>query len=259
MSPSARAHSPPSSQPQLHLRLDTVAAPGHPLDRPRTQKLLLTVSLAPQPSSAPSDAHARAARAQTIELVSVDLNSFSSPALVKATPHGQLPVKAVYKALVVGLRYLHIDPRAPVEFRRFQMRLTSEDEMTRFLSSIEAVCPVKPAAQGPTARAKGKEPASVARSSTLAVSSPAVPPSTQTAPPTARATFTIPALFPNLAASLQPPALPSPDPSPVAPSTKDLADLTPDDLDALIGEVLADEAFPALVEKVQQALVGKTR
>lgn len=103
-------------------------------------------------------AQAQAAQAAPpLLLDSIDLASFSDPRLAHATPKGQLPLKAVYRDAVLGLRYLVLTRGAAVaasaaaaEFRRVQAKFTSTAERERFVDAIRVLVPVKPAAESAT-------------------------------------------------------------------------------------------------------------
>ncbi|PBK58845.1 hypothetical protein ARMSODRAFT_983495 [Armillaria solidipes] len=82
-----------------------------------------------------------------------------------------LPLKAVYRDLVVGIRYLH--PReysANPTYRRFQITFTSAASVSQFINAIRTVCPCK----ANPAPAHGPVEPSFQSSSTLR---PALPPS----------------------------------------------------------------------------------
>ncbi|PPQ98795.1 hypothetical protein CVT24_003353 [Panaeolus cyanescens] len=55
-----------------------------------------------------------------------------------------LPLKAVYRDTVVGIRYLYSqeDPSSPI-FRRFQLSFQSSTEASAFIDSIRPICPCK--------------------------------------------------------------------------------------------------------------------
>ncbi|KAF9050014.1 hypothetical protein BJ165DRAFT_976023 [Panaeolus papilionaceus] len=60
-----------------------------------------------------------------------------------------LPLKAVYRDTVVGIRYLYSqeDPASPI-FRRFQLSFQSSVEASAFIDSIRPICPCKMNAVG---------------------------------------------------------------------------------------------------------------
>ena len=96
-----------------------------------------------------------AAASAPLLLDSIDLASFSNPQLAHATPKGQLPLKAVYRDAVLGLRYLVLRSNHPAaaEFRRVQAKFTSTAERERFVDAIRVLVPVKPAAESSAAAA----------------------------------------------------------------------------------------------------------
>ncbi|OAX37402.1 hypothetical protein K503DRAFT_237550 [Rhizopogon vinicolor AM-OR11-026] len=84
-----------------------------------------------------------------ITLEDLDLLSFSSLSNSKTNsgqPDHGLPLKAVYRDAVVGIRYLH--PRTaestcqPV-YRRFQITFTTAMDATQFIDAVRPVCPCK--------------------------------------------------------------------------------------------------------------------
>lgn len=134
------------TQPRLALRLEAkYTAAGSNIV---PNELLLQVTYDPlYRDRAPQAAQAAA----PLLLDSIDLASFSNPDLAHATPKGQLPLKAVYRDAVLGLRYLVAWPAT--EFRRVQAKFTSTAERERFVDAIRVLVPVKPAAESATATA----------------------------------------------------------------------------------------------------------
>lgn len=104
---------------------------------------------------------------QPLLLDSLDLTSFSSRELRTATPTDQLPLKAVYRDAVLGLRYLALStharsaPNRPqVEFRRLQAKFASAAERERFVDAVGALVPAKPAVEAePVSAAAAPAPA----------------------------------------------------------------------------------------------------
>ncbi|KAF9051096.1 hypothetical protein BDZ89DRAFT_1154009 [Hymenopellis radicata] len=83
----------------------------------------------------------------TNQIVFEDLELLAFASLPFRNPQKQshgLPLKAVYRDTVVGMRYLH--PRefntAPT-YRRFQMTFTAAAAATQFINAIRNVCPCK--------------------------------------------------------------------------------------------------------------------
>lgn len=78
----------------------------------------------------------------------LDLLAFSSIPLLKdriVTSQG-LPLKAVYRDAVIGIRYLHpriVPAGATPSYRRFQITFQSASQATCFIESIKFVCPCK--------------------------------------------------------------------------------------------------------------------
>ncbi|OSX66150.1 hypothetical protein POSPLADRAFT_1043638 [Postia placenta MAD-698-R-SB12] len=78
----------------------------------------------------------------------LDLLAFSSIPLLKdriITSQG-LPLKAVYRDAVIGIRYLHpriVPAGATPSYRRFQITFQSASQATCFIESIKFVCPCK--------------------------------------------------------------------------------------------------------------------
>lgn len=175
---------------------------------------------------------------QPLLLDSLDLTSFSSRELRTATPTDQLPLKAVYRDAVLGLRYLALStharsaPNRPqVEFRRLQAKFASAAERERFVDAVGALVPAKPAVEAePVSAAAAPAPAAAPPAAKRPkVAPPPVPPAPSAKPvkaaakkkaPTPRsrkkqAQPTSPAPPPP---AHVPPTLDSPSPSPLAPN-----------------------------------------
>ncbi|KWU42493.1 hypothetical protein RHOSPDRAFT_26918 [Rhodotorula sp. JG-1b] len=138
------------TQPRLALRLEAKYAnyPTADSNLVVPDQLLLQVTYDPlYRDRTPQAAQAAA----PLLLDSIDLASFSNPDLTHATPKGQLPLKAVYRDAVLGLRYLVAWPAT--EFRRMQAKFTLTAERERFVDAIRVLVPVKPAAESATATA----------------------------------------------------------------------------------------------------------
>ncbi|KAJ3762364.1 hypothetical protein EV360DRAFT_35811 [Lentinula raphanica] len=72
----------------------------------------------------------------------IDLLSFSSfPVGQTDRAQGGLPLKAVYRDSVVGIRYINASSGT---FRRFQVTFSSPNDASQFIDSISSVCPCKP-------------------------------------------------------------------------------------------------------------------
>ncbi|KAI0051844.1 hypothetical protein FA95DRAFT_1602336 [Auriscalpium vulgare] len=108
-----------------------------------------------------------------VVLEDIDLLSYSMPG-VSAISQG-LPLKAVYKDCVVGIRYQHpkfTPPNTPPAYRRFQINFSTPGAAAEFVNAIRAVCPCKengaPAQPGMPARAPSAlSPAYIPRPSTI--------------------------------------------------------------------------------------------
>ncbi|KAG1746136.1 hypothetical protein EDB19DRAFT_379777 [Suillus lakei] len=84
-----------------------------------------------------------------ITLEDLDLLSFSSISNSRTNPgqpdHG-LPLKAVYRDAVVGIRYLHprtADSNCQPAYRRFQITFTTATSAAQFIDAIRPVCPCR--------------------------------------------------------------------------------------------------------------------
>lgn len=247
----------------------------------------------------------------TLELL--DLTSFHSSQILSCTPQDQLPLKAVYKASVVGLRYIIIDQsdlllgkgkKCKIGFCRFQVKFKSKEQARDFVERISKVCPVKvaevqsssvpPKDSGSGSSTTGKSEVTVAQHSPRPLVPPQLPvqtrpqptlliPSPQSLPPPSSTSYNrhqIPQhqqpilqshqsklpphlsnIFPNLAASLQPPPLDSK----VLESVKqqvqvknynctELSNMEKNEFENLLEEILMDEGFEFLVDRVRGVL-----
>ncbi|KAF5321402.1 hypothetical protein D9619_001441 [Psilocybe cf. subviscida] len=83
---------------------------------------------------------------QPVVFANLDLLSFAQvmPAPPKKHQAEGLPLKAVYRDTIVGIRYLHNrdDDIAPI-YRRFQVSFDSPSEAGQFIDNIKGVCPCK--------------------------------------------------------------------------------------------------------------------
>ncbi|KAG6369534.1 hypothetical protein JVT61DRAFT_14283 [Boletus reticuloceps] len=80
----------------------------------------------------------------------LELLSFSSLPTFQASATLQsdqgLPLKAVYRDAVVGIRYLHprtVPPGSQPTYRRFQITLKNAQDASQFIDAIKPVCPCK--------------------------------------------------------------------------------------------------------------------
>lgn len=148
-----------SSQPQLALRLETTFAASASSSSHGSSLVPLRMVLSVTFDPLFRDSN-RGGNQQPLLLDSLDLTSFSSPEIRAATPTDQLPLKAVYRDAVLGLRYLALStsarsaPNVPqVEFRRIQAKFASTAERERFVEAIKALVPAKPAVEAESAAA----------------------------------------------------------------------------------------------------------
>ncbi|KAG1731505.1 uncharacterized protein EDB91DRAFT_721870 [Suillus paluster] len=84
-----------------------------------------------------------------ITLEDLDLLSFSSLSNSKTNsgqPDHGLPLKAVYRDAVVGIRYLHprtADSTCQPVYRRFQITFTTATSAAQFIDAVRPVCPCR--------------------------------------------------------------------------------------------------------------------
>ncbi|KAG2361416.1 hypothetical protein BDR07DRAFT_1287214 [Suillus spraguei] len=84
-----------------------------------------------------------------ITLEDLDLLSFSSITNLRTNsgqPDHGLPLKAVYRDAVVGIRYLHprtADSTCQPVYRRFQITFTAATSAAQFIDAIQPVCPCR--------------------------------------------------------------------------------------------------------------------
>ncbi|BGP09781.1 hypothetical protein JCM10049v2_005654 [Rhodotorula toruloides] len=153
------------SQPQLALRLETTfaqAPSGSSSSSGGTYypvRMILSVTFDPLYRDARSFTQTGGQGQQPLTLDSLDLTSFSSPSIRAATPADQLPLKAVYRDAVMGLRYISLLPpsqdasssstqrSAGIEFKRLQVKFTSTEERVRFIEAVKTIVPAKPAVE----------------------------------------------------------------------------------------------------------------
>ncbi|GAA5838718.1 hypothetical protein JCM11251_003271 [Rhodosporidiobolus azoricus] len=133
------------TQPQLSLKLQTTFSASSSSSSSisslqHVQSMLLSISFDPLFR----DPH-RANQHLTLDLL--DLASFSSPAVQAATPKDQLPLKAVYKDAVLGLRYISLEGGAVGQFKRLQVKFVSQEERERFVAAVGSFVPSKPAVE----------------------------------------------------------------------------------------------------------------
>ncbi|KAK0485748.1 hypothetical protein IW261DRAFT_1604017 [Armillaria novae-zelandiae] len=150
------------TNPTIRLVLDAKNASGGDLESVRLRVIWTMDNGDPMDTTAGSQ----------ILFEDLDLLSFSSLPFRQHQRQSQgLPLKAVYRELVVGIRYLH--PReysANPTYRRFQITFTSAASVSQFINGIRTVCPCK----ANSAPARGLVEPSLQASSTLR---PPFPPS----------------------------------------------------------------------------------
>ncbi|KAH8107798.1 hypothetical protein BXZ70DRAFT_912663 [Cristinia sonorae] len=86
----------------------------------------------------------------------LELLAFSKVPYDPQTQAAGLPLKAVYRDAIVGIRYLHpriVPPGCAAVYRRIQMNFESNDSAQSFIDAIQQVCPCK-ANPNPNAPAK---------------------------------------------------------------------------------------------------------
>lgn len=218
-------------------------------------------------------------------LESLDLTSFSHPSVVSQTPLDQLPLKAVYRNTVVGIRYISLSPthtskKGEVVFKRFQVRFKTVSERRNFVGLLEGVCPVKPAEEvggwtgsgnggkedgrTGTMGSGGREGTRVPPPSTIILPSSPIQATQAFDPPHKPTSFqpVIPtihqplpnnfaALFPHLTSTLLPP------PPLSSLSCTDLTSLPTEQFNVLLEQVLMDEGLEELLGKVEGCLKRK--
>ncbi|KAI0062890.1 hypothetical protein BV25DRAFT_1899609 [Artomyces pyxidatus] len=100
------------------------------------------------------------------EIVFEDIDLLSFSTMPSAAAPQNLPLKAVYRDSVVGIRYQHprvCPPNTPASYRRFQINFSTQDAAGEFVNAIRPVCPCKANAipgQTPQAMAPMVPPAS---------------------------------------------------------------------------------------------------
>lgn len=206
--------------------------------------MVLSLALAPSPF----------APHQRVPLDTVDLVAFSAPAARATT---DLPLKAVHRGAVVGLRFVDLAavPGAPT-WKRMQVKFSAEGDAARFLRAVEPFCPAAPATNKPRA-----DPTLAPTDSTFRESS-VMPPSSpvhvhahiEPTPPLQRTPAAFPPsfaeLFPNLAALSRKTAVADPDKNECT-ASRSLASLHDDELERVVLDALAEEGFAELVDRVK--------
>lgn len=343
-----------SSQPRLHCQLEVITSStsSSNLDNNTTgggikiDQMNLLISHEPIPTnsnpnasstqSAPNYLSSSSNISSSYTLESLSLTSFNSPQILSCTPQDQLPLKAVYKSSVVGLRYISINQedliagrgrRSRIDFFRFQVKFKNSIEGGKFVEILSRVCPVKVAeVKSSSGVGGGGGSSEVGSTSTSiksgrnhlndrtnqqpqqfippALSTPAIQyqpsshlnqqpiriPSPQSLPPPvqiARSSTKLPShlstFLPNLTASLRPPPPPPAPSAPVAyiPTIEDLqlqiyllqqqqreeekvkihnctelSRLDPKEFEEVLENVLMDEGFGELVERIKKSLTS---
>ncbi|GAA5935596.1 hypothetical protein JCM3775_003363 [Rhodotorula graminis] len=216
------------SQPQLALRLDSTFASSPSSSTPSstsTHPLRMVLSVTFDPLFRDPD---RGGTQQPLLLDSLDLTAFSSRGIRAATPHDQLPLKAVYRDAVLGLRYLSLStharsaPNRPqVEFRRLQAKFTSTAERERFVDAVGALVPAKPAVEAEPAPVAAPVPPPKAKKLKVGPPSPEATKATKPAKPTTKKNATTPRSRKKQPVKKVQPASPSPPPPPPHPHEGD--------------------------------------
>lgn len=239
-----------SDQPQLHVHLETAtqSSQAGPSRHRQTTSMMLTLSFAPTP----------AAPDQRITLDTVDLVRFSQPFARAST---DLPLKAVHRGAVVGLRFVDLSPGAstPPAWKRMQVKFPEPADAARFLRAIDPFCPSAPATTKPKPDASSVTPTIPSiRGSSVVPHSPVAHEHVEPPPPLQRTATVLPPtfaqLFPNLAAmrKAKEPEPEKEEPVEQASASRSLVSLTDDELERVVFEVLAEDGFSELVEKVKE-------
>lgn len=154
--------------------------------------MILSVLFAPQSTTREDTATSAAVQTlETVDLVAVITQPQPSSQFQQTSADNvsqiHLPLKAVYKGSVLGLRYLSpstSNAASPFSgsavFNRVQVKFTTLDELSRFVDAIKDVCPVKPANAGAVGDGDGEVRASAAISNQPFLQ----PPKTQSQPRT---------------------------------------------------------------------------
>ncbi|KAF5370562.1 hypothetical protein D9758_001874 [Tetrapyrgos nigripes] len=95
----------------------------------------------------------------------IDLLSFSS--ISSRNQLQSLPLKAVYRDSIVGIRYLASRDTSNASYRRFQIAFTTPLEASQFIDSISSVCPCKSNAAAGAVQSQFPIPPGHARSNLL--------------------------------------------------------------------------------------------
>ncbi|TCD65020.1 hypothetical protein EIP91_003341 [Steccherinum ochraceum] len=192
------------TNPVMNLILDIKKRATGELDSYRL-RIVWSLNASARPDAMDVDSDQREVVFEDLELL-----SFSKIPYHEGQAHGGLPLKAVYRDGIVGIRYLHpriVPQGATPSYRRIQVNFESAQAVKGFIEAIQQVCPCKAntsaaaATSGPPARTTTMRPLpskpsvsqlpSSATMSTPPTSSPddsrAFPQSQATFPPVARA------------------------------------------------------------------------
>ncbi|KAI5475574.1 hypothetical protein MNV49_001170 [Pseudohyphozyma bogoriensis] len=222
--------------------------PTTPRTTPKARKLLsmlLTISYMPkQPASSSSSSSLssslNASQPIRLQLVQLDLASFSSiPSRFSHLPQ-PLPIKGVFKDDTILLRYLVVseaDGAGGGEYRKMQIRFNGVDEAERFMNAVEVVCPFAPAEEKGKGKAKGGEKKREMGGGG-AVASPSRTGTSHATP----------------AKHARQAPVSSPTPSPTVPREKQLTELTDEEFGAALLKVVQDPGLKALVERVGEVV-----
>jgi hypothetical protein len=191
-------------------------------------------------------------------------------------PRDQLPLKAVYKASVVGLRYLIKDKDGrSASFKRFQAKFKNDEDALSFVQAIGKVCPVKSAENvSSNVKAVVKEqnekdgdsrmgiPAMVDSSSTIQQSTPPrssfIPPSSslpsrfQPERFLSKSASLLPASFTNLHSSLRESM--TAQNSTLVQSDVNLLDMDDMAFNRMLEKILMDDNLEGIVKRVEESL-----
>ncbi|KAL8287331.1 hypothetical protein RQP46_003783 [Phenoliferia psychrophenolica] len=239
-------------------------------------RLLFSFAPGAAPTSAPE---------QRIPLDSVDLVALSQPF---ATQSAETPIKAVHRLSVVGLRFVdlannnnngHGPSSTPPPYKRIQIKFQTTEAAQSFLRAIEIYCPAAPAqvkqqpAPAPPDPQRfqhhaGEPPTSEINTNSSLRGSSIMPPSPSPPPPLppplpTRTATVLPAsfatLFPNLAATKRRLEQPEPEEEEEEKesASRTLVSLTDEELESVVLQVLGEDGFGDLVEKVKSVVYGQ--
>ncbi|GAA6064230.1 hypothetical protein JCM10212_000377 [Sporobolomyces blumeae] len=264
----------------------------HSADADSQPSETLLLSILYDPVSAASSYSRASTRPPGLVLDSIDLLSFSSPIVRSVCPPNDLPIKAVYKDETVGLRYLETrgseswsrSSRAVgggVEWKRMQVKFDSMRDREAFMQCVKGIVPAKPAETNSEATADStrlnavqeqmRPVASVPNATRPALSDSsqpssrigsALPLAASTARPPRHRSIQLPStlssILPNVATASIDPSAPRPHSGlfdPTLTPSQALARMDRSEFERVLEEVLCEEGFDLLVERVQRTML----